>query len=130
MNETAIGSNLAISRSYPYGMVSILMDGDCQLTVQVNDITVPVHSLFAGATGYISCVSVLVQLLKKLEGVKPCVGNPDGKFDDIRNSRNGKFKNQTGELLVVYYVLYTFIEILKCHLFPRIVDNNYIFYTI
>ncbi len=90
---------IVISKSFSHSKRSITIDSDCKWSIAINEtcICLPSGSLLKFCKDKITTITTFLQLLQNIENSKLCIGNPDNKFCQIRDLRNGKFVDQSRE---------------------------------
>ncbi len=73
------------------------MIDDQSVFLSNNDATPPGRTDFNDPL--LNTVEKVLSLLAKADCVKVCIGNPDKKFDAIRDKRKGRFGSQKGTVM-------------------------------
>ncbi len=91
-----------VSRLMSYGRVAVTINSNCQWTLTISEIPICLPNgrlLDFCADKLIINASIFLRLLHTIEKSRLCIGNPDDRFFSARDHRNGKFMDQSGELI-------------------------------
>ena len=74
-----------------YGTMRITISSDCHWTMFINEYKIHLqnHTLLQFSEEVLDTCDKVVKLLSKAEQSRLCIGNPDTKFDEIRDRRKG-----------------------------------------
>lgn len=84
--------------NFSYGCLKISVASTCCWTIQVNDDTVNLynHTLHRFQEQHLTSCSLVCQLIDSFEESSLCTGNPDSKFNDVKERKKGVFQDRFG----------------------------------
>ena len=94
----SLEESIALSKSFSYGILKIIINCDCCWRIQVNDSMIDLnnHSLLQFQNEKLTSCSTTFQLLKNADRSYMCIGNPDAKFQEIIRRKKGIFLDRFG----------------------------------
>ena len=100
--ETSV---IILKKLYCSFTLTVTIAPDCSWSVTVGDHLIELKVILAFNQERVDNVNSLLKLLENIDKSDLCVGNPDVKFDKMRERREGKFFNQLGKLHVYLFIL-------------------------
>ena len=98
--DSIVRGIFSVVKIFTYGTMRITISSDCHWTMFINEYKIHLqnHTLLQFSEEVLDTCDKVVKLLSKAEQSRLCIGNPDAKFDEIRDRRKGKFVSQHGKL--------------------------------
>ena len=103
--DSIVRGIFSVVKIFTYGTMRITISSDCHWTMFINEYKIHLqnHTLLQFSEEDLDTCDKVVKLLSKAEQSRLCIGNPDTKFDEIRDRRKGKFVSQ----VVTYTIIIT-----------------------